>query len=171
MWKQKRQNLYFKEKQRFRRRLFTALTIVLVSLGVFVLAIGARKRPSQKDSPTVVYPGRFTEQKNFRQSVRSVTHSIEKGDSLYQVLVSHGVEIGKVGGLLAACNSLAELQRLRPGELLNLFFSGNSQQLTKVKPCSWGPWLDNQSIRRTAGGYTSSGARHYQRQPLSECDG
>ena len=133
MWKQKRQNLYFKEKQRFRRRLFILLTLVLVSLGIFVLTIGARKEPSPKKSPTVIYPGRFTEQKNFRQSVHSVTHSIERGDSLYQVLVSHGVEIGKVGGLLAACNSLAELQRLRPGELLNLFFSGDPQQLTKVR--------------------------------------
>jgi len=133
MWKQKRQNLYFKEKQRFRRRLFTGLTLVLISLGVFVLTIGAKKEPSQKNSPTVVYPGRFTEKKNFRQSVRSVTYSVERGDSLYQVLVSHGVEIGKVGELLAACKSLAELQRLRPGELLNLFFNGNSQQLTKVR--------------------------------------
>jgi len=133
MWKQKRQNLYFKEKQRFRRRLFTGFTLVLISLGVFVLTIGAKKEPSQKNSPTVVYPGRFTEKKNFRQSVRSVTYSVERGDSLYQVLVSHGVEIGKVGELLAACKSLAELQRLRPGELLNLFFNGNSQQLTKVR--------------------------------------
>ena len=133
MWKQKRQNLYFKEKQRVRRRLFAVLTLVLVSLGVFVLTIGARKEPFPKKSPTAIYPGRFTEKKNFRQSVRRVTHSIEKGDSLYQVLVSHGVEIGKVGGLLAACNSLAELQRLRPGELLNLFFSGDSQQLAKVR--------------------------------------
>jgi murein DD-endopeptidase MepM/ murein hydrolase activator NlpD len=133
MWKQKRQNLYFKQKQMVRRRLFTVLTLVLVSLGVFVLTIGARKKPSLKNSPTVIYPGRFTEKKNFRQSVRSVTHSIERGDSLYQVLVGHGVEVGEVGELLAACNSLAELQRLRPGELLNLFFSGDSQQLTKVR--------------------------------------
>jgi murein DD-endopeptidase MepM/ murein hydrolase activator NlpD len=133
MWKPKRQNLYFKQKQRFRRRVFTALTLVLVSLGVFVLTIGARNKPSPKNSPSVIYPGRFTEKKHSRQSVRSLTHSIERGDSLYQVLVSHGVDLGKVGELLAACKSLAELQRLRPGELLNLFFGGDSQQLTKVR--------------------------------------
>jgi len=48
-------------------------------------------------------------------------------------MVSHGVEVRDVGELLAACNSLPELQRLRPGELLNLFFATDSQQLTKVR--------------------------------------
>ncbi|MEJ2430790.1 MAG: M23 family metallopeptidase [Deltaproteobacteria bacterium] len=133
MWKQNRQNLYFKRKQRVRRRLFTVLALVLLSVGVFVLTIGARKKPSPKASPTVIYPGRFTEKKDFRQTVRSVTHSIERGDSLYQVLVSHGVEVWEVGELLAGCKSLNELQRLKPGELLNLFFRGDSQQLIKVR--------------------------------------
>jgi murein DD-endopeptidase MepM/ murein hydrolase activator NlpD len=133
MWKQKRQNLYFKQKHRFRRRLFTVLTLVLVSVGIFVLSTGARKKSSPKDAPTIMYPGRFTEKQTFRQSVRSATHAIERGDSLYQILLSHGVEVRKVGELLAACNSLPELQRLRPGELLNLFFSSDSQELTKVR--------------------------------------
>ena len=133
MWKQKRQNLYSKRKQRLRWRLFTVLTIVLVSLGVLFLSIGAREKPSRENSPTVTYPGRFTEKKNFRQSVRSVTHVVERGDSLYQILLSHGAEVREVGELLAACKSLAELQRLRPGELLNLFFRGDSQELTKVR--------------------------------------
>ena len=133
MWKQKRQNLYFKRKQRLRRRLFTVFTLVLVSLAVLVLTMGARKKPSLKNSPTVMYPGRFTEKKNFRQSIRAVTHSVERGDSLYQILVSHGVEVREVGKLLAACSSLPELQRLRPGELLNLFFGSDSQELTKVR--------------------------------------
>jgi murein DD-endopeptidase MepM/ murein hydrolase activator NlpD len=133
MWKQHRQNLYFKQKQRVRRRLFTVLALVLISLGVFVLTIGARKKPSPKDSPTAVYPGRFTEKKDFRQSLRSVTHSIQRGDSLYQVLVSHGVQVWEVNELLVACTSLIELQRLKPGELLNLFFNGDSRQLIEVR--------------------------------------
>jgi murein DD-endopeptidase MepM/ murein hydrolase activator NlpD len=133
MWKQKRQNLYFKQKQRFRRRLFTVLTLALVSVGVLVLSIGARKEPPPQDSPTAIYPGRFTQKKNFRQSSRSVSHSIKKGESLYQVLVSHGVEIRDLGELLAACKALPELQRLRPGELLNLFFTTDSQRLTKIR--------------------------------------
>ena len=133
MWKQKRQNLYLEQKQRFRRRLFTVLWFVLVSVGVFVLSIGARKKPSPQNSPTVIYPGRFTEKKNFRQSLRSEAYSIKRGDSLYEVLKSHGVEFRDVGELLATCNSIPELQRLRPGEILNLFFTNDSQQLTKVR--------------------------------------
>ena len=133
MWKKKGQNLYVKDKQRVRRRLFTVLTLVLVSLGVFVLTIGARKEPPPKTSPTVIYPGRFTEKKNFRQSVLSVTYAIARGDSLYQILVNHGVKVVEVGELLATCKSLPELQRLRPGELLNLFFLSDTQELNKVR--------------------------------------
>jgi murein DD-endopeptidase MepM/ murein hydrolase activator NlpD len=133
MWNRKRDNLYLQQKQRVRRRLFISLTLVLVSLGVFVLTIGARKKPSLKNSPVVIYPGRFTEMKDFRESVRKVTYAIERGDSLYQILVSHGVEIGKVGELLAVCKSLTELQKLRPDELLDLFFSSDSQALIKVR--------------------------------------
>jgi murein DD-endopeptidase MepM/ murein hydrolase activator NlpD len=133
MWKKKGKNLYLAQKQRFRRRLFTVLTLVLFSLGVFVLTIGARKQPSLKESPPGTYPGRFTEKKNVRQSLRRVTHSIEKGDSLYQVLVSHGVEVQEVGELLAACKFLPELNRLIPGELLSLFFTTDSQKLTKIR--------------------------------------
>lgn len=133
MWKQKRQNLYLEQKQRFRRRLFTILSLVLVSVGVFVLSIGARKKPSPQDSPTVIYPGRFTEKKNFRQSLRSVTYSIKRGDSLYQVLKSHGVAVRHLGELLATCNSIPDLQRLRPGEILNFFFTNDFQQLAKIR--------------------------------------
>ena len=133
MWKKKRQNVYLEQKQRFRRRLFAGFIIVLVSLGAFVLTIGARKEPTPKSSPTVIYPGRFTEKKNFRQSVRRVTHSIRRGDSLYQILVSDGVDLGGVGDLLEVCKSLPELNGLRPGELLNLFFAVADQQLTKIR--------------------------------------
>ena len=133
MWKKKRQNVYLEQKQRFRRRLFAGFIIVLVSLGAFVLTIGARKEPTPKSSPTVIYPGRFTEKKNFRQSVRRVTHSIRRGDSLYQILVSDGVDLGEVGDLLEVCKSLPELNGLRPGELLNLFFTVADQQLTKIR--------------------------------------
>ena len=133
MWKKKRQNVYLEQKQRFRRRLFAGFIIVLVSLGAFVLTIGARKEPTPKSSPAVIYPGRFTEKKNFRQSVRRVTHSIRRGDSLYQILVSDGVDLGEVGDLLEVCKSLPELNGLRPGELLNLFFAVADQQLTKIR--------------------------------------
>ena len=133
MWKKKRQNVYLEQKQRFRRRLFAGFIIVLVSLGAFVLTIGARKEPTPKSSPTVIYPGRFTEKMNFRQSVRRVTHSIRRGDSLYQILVSDGVDLGEVGDLLEVCKSLPELNGLRPGELLNLFFAVADQQLTKIR--------------------------------------
>jgi murein DD-endopeptidase MepM/ murein hydrolase activator NlpD len=132
MWKQKRQNLYFKQKQRLRGRLFAGLTLVLVSVGIFVLSIGARKKPLPQNSPPVIYPGRFTQKKNFRQSLRREAHSIKRGDSLYQILRSQGVEVRDLGELLAVCNSLPELQRLRPGELLNLFFNTDSKQLTKI---------------------------------------
>ncbi|MCG6917432.1 MAG: M23 family metallopeptidase [Deltaproteobacteria bacterium] len=133
MWKQKRQNLYLEQKQRLRRRLFTVLSLVLVSVGIFVLSTGARKKPPPQNSPTVIYPGRFTEKKNFRQSLRSEAYSIKRGDSLYQVLKSHGVEVRDVGELLATCNSIPEVQRLRPGEILSLFFNTDSRQLTKVR--------------------------------------
>jgi murein DD-endopeptidase MepM/ murein hydrolase activator NlpD len=133
MWKHKRQNLYLEQKQRLRRRLFAVFIIVLVSLGAFVFTIGARKEPTPKSSPVVIYPGRFTEKKNFRQSVRGVTHSIKRGDSLYQILVSVGVDAGEIGDLLVACRSVPELNGLRPGELLNLFFTVADQQLTKIR--------------------------------------
>jgi murein DD-endopeptidase MepM/ murein hydrolase activator NlpD len=133
MWKDKRQNLYLEQKRRLRRRLFAVFSIVLVSTGAFVLTIGARKEPTPQSSPSVIYPGRFTEKKNYRQSVRRVTHSIIRGDSLYQILVNNGVDAGEVGDLLVACKSLPELNGLRPGELLNLFFSVADQQLTKIR--------------------------------------
>ena len=133
MWKKKRQNVYLEQKQRFRRRLFAGFIIVLVSTGAFVLTIGAWKQSTSKTSPTVIYPGRFTEKQNFRQSVREVTHSVKRGDSLYQILVSNGVDFGGVGDLLAACKSLPELKGLRPGELLNLFFTVADQQLSKIR--------------------------------------
>jgi murein DD-endopeptidase MepM/ murein hydrolase activator NlpD len=133
MWKHKRQNVYLEQKQRFRRRLFAVFIIVLVSTGAFVFTIGARKEPTLKSSPTVIYPGRFTEKKNYRQSVREVTHSVKRGDSLYQILVNNGVDAGAVGDLLVACKSVPELNGLRPGELLNLFFTVADQQLTKIR--------------------------------------
>lgn len=133
MWKQKRQNLYLEQKSRFRKRLFSVLTLLLVSLGLFALTIGARKRSAPTNSPTVIYPGRFTEKKNFRQSLRIVTHSVVSGDSLYQVLVGNGVALEEVGELLRACKSLAELQRLKPGELLSLFFESDAEKLTKIR--------------------------------------
>jgi murein DD-endopeptidase MepM/ murein hydrolase activator NlpD len=133
MWKHKRQNVYLEQKQRFRRRLFAVFIIVLVSLGVFVFTIGARKEPNPKSSPTVVYPGRFTEKKILRQSVREVTHPVKRGDSLYQILVSNGVDLGEVGDLLVACKSLPELKELRPDELIDLFFTLRDQQLTKIR--------------------------------------
>jgi murein DD-endopeptidase MepM/ murein hydrolase activator NlpD len=133
MWRQKRQNLYLEQKQRLRRRLFAGLTIVLVLVGIFVLSIGARKKPLPQNSPLTIYPGRFTKKKNFRQSFRSEVYAIKRGDSLYQILKSHGVQGRDLGELLAACNSLSELQRLRPGEVLNLFFTTDSQKLTKIR--------------------------------------
>ena len=154
MWKGKRQNLYLEQKRRVRRRLFTVLTLLLLSLGVFVLSISPKNQSSPENSASPIYPDRFTEKKKFRQSLRREVHSVVRGDSLYQILVSRGVTLAEMGELLGACKSSPELQKLKPGELLKLFFSSYSQGLKKIRYQS----ADGKvlALARGANGWTTS---------------
>ena len=133
MRRRNRQNVYVQSKGRIRVRLFTLLTLLLASLVVLVVSLKPRQQPPSTNSPTTFYVDRFAEKKNYRQSVQGTVHTIELGDNLYQVLVDHGVKVQEVGGLIAAWRSLPELQKLRPGEILELIFTRDSQRLEKVR--------------------------------------
>jgi murein DD-endopeptidase MepM/ murein hydrolase activator NlpD len=133
MRRRKRQNVYVQSKGRVRIRLFTFLTLLLASLVILVVSLKPRQQLPPTNSPTTFYVDRFAEKKNYRQSVHGTVHTIAPGDNLYQVLVNHGVNVQEVGGLIAAWRSLPELQKLRPGEILELIFTRDSQRLEKVR--------------------------------------
>lgn len=133
MWRRTRCNLYLERKRRGRRRLFIVLSFLLAPLVALVLSVAPREQPSPKDYPTSLYPGRFTEKKELRQSVYTIIHSIKPGDTLYQILANHGVEVREVAELIGACKSLPELRKLKPGEIVKIFFSRDSQRLEKVR--------------------------------------
>ncbi len=133
MWRRNRQNAYVQSKRRVRIRLFTVLTLLLASLVILVVSLKPRQQLPPTNSPTTFYVDRFAEKKNYRQSVHGTVHTIALGDNLYQVLVNHGVNVQEVGGLIAAWRSLPELQKLRPGEILELIFTRDSQRLEKVR--------------------------------------
>ncbi len=133
MWRRNRQNAYVQSKRRVRIRLFTFLTLLLASLVILVVSLKPRHQLPPTNSPTTFYVDRFAEKKNYRQSVHGTVHTIALGDNLYQVLVNHGVNVQEVGGLIAAWRSLPELQKLRPGEILELIFTRDSQRLEKVR--------------------------------------
>ena len=133
MWRRNQQNVYVQSKRKVRIRLFTFLTLLLASLVILVVSLKPRQQPPPTNSPTTIYVDRFAEKKNYRQSVHGTAHTIALGDNLYQVLVNHGVKIQEVGGLIAAWRSLPELQKLRPGEILELIFTRDSQRLEKVR--------------------------------------
>lgn len=133
MWRRNQQNVYVQSKRKVRIRLFTFLTLLLASLVILVVSLKPRQQLPPTNSPTTFYVDRFAEKKNYRQSVHGTAHTIALGDSLYQVLVNHGVKIQEVGGLIAAWRSLPELQKLRPGEILELIFARDSRRLEKVR--------------------------------------
>ena len=133
MRRRNRQNVYMQGKRRVRIRLFILLTLLLAAPVILVVSLKPRQQPSPANSPITFYVDRFAEKKNYRQSVRDTVHTIELGDNLYQVLVNYGVKVQEVGGLIAAWRSLPELQKLRPGEILELIFARNSQRLEKVR--------------------------------------
>ena len=133
MWRRNQQNVYVQSKRKVRIRLFTFLTLLLASLVILVVSLKPRQQLPPTNSPTTFYVDRFAEKKNYRQSVHGTLHTIEFGDNLYQVLVNYGVKIQEVGGLIAAWRSLPELQKLRPGEILELIFARDSQRLEKVR--------------------------------------
>ena len=133
MWRRNQQNVYVQSKRKVRIRLFTFLTLLLASLVILVVSLKPRQQLPPTNSPTTFYVDRFAEKKNYRQSVHGTAHTIALGDNLYQVLVNHGVKIQEVGGLIAAWRSLPELQKLRPGEILELIFVRDSQRLEKVR--------------------------------------
>ena len=133
MWRRNQQNVYVQSKRKVRIRLFTFLTLLLASLVILVVSLKPRQQLPSTNSPTTFYVDRFAEKKNYRRSVHGTAHTIALGDNLYQVLVNHGVKIQEVGGLIAAWRSLPELQKLRPGEILELIFARDSQRLEKVR--------------------------------------
>ena len=133
MWRRNQQNVYVQSKRKVRIRLFTFLTLLLASLVILVVSLKPRQQLPPTNSPTTFYVDRFAEKKNYRQSVHGTAHTIALGDNLYQVLVNHGVKVQEVGGLIAAWRSLPELQKLRPGEILELIFARDSQRLEKVR--------------------------------------
>ena len=133
MWRRNQQNVYVQSKRKVRIRLFTFLTLLLASLVILVVSLKPRQQLPPTNSPTTFYLDRFAEKKNYRQSVHGTAHTIALGDNLYQVLVNHGVKIQEVGGLIAAWRSLPELQKLRPGEILELIFARDSRRLEKVR--------------------------------------
>jgi murein DD-endopeptidase MepM/ murein hydrolase activator NlpD len=133
MWRRNQQNVYVQSKRKVRIRLFTFLTLLLASLVILVVSLKPRQQLPPTNSPTTFYVDRFAEKKNYRQSVHGTLHTIELGDNLYQVLVNYGVKVREVGGLIAAWGSLPELQKLRPGEILELIFTRGSQRVEKVR--------------------------------------
>ncbi|MGB7031509.1 MAG: hypothetical protein WBF29_08715, partial [Syntrophobacteria bacterium] len=133
MWRRNQQNVYVQSKRKVRIRLFTFLTLLLASLVILFVSLKPRQQLPPTNSPTTFYLDRFAEKKNYRQSVHGTAHTIALGDNLYQVLVNHGVKIQEVGGLIAAWRSLPELQKLRPGEILELIFARDSRRLEKVR--------------------------------------
>ncbi|MBT8406516.1 MAG: peptidoglycan DD-metalloendopeptidase family protein [Deltaproteobacteria bacterium] len=133
MRRRKRQNVYVQGKRRVRIRLFILLTLLLAVPVILVVSLKPGQQPSPTNSPTTFYVDRFAEKKNYRQSIQGTVHTIKLGDNLYQVLVNYGVKVQEVGGLIAAWRSLPELQKLRPGEILELIFARDSQRLEKVR--------------------------------------
>jgi murein DD-endopeptidase MepM/ murein hydrolase activator NlpD len=133
MRRRNRQNVYVQGKRRVRIRLFILLTLLLAAPVILVVSLKPQQQPSSTKSPTTFYVDRFAEKKNYRQSVNGTVHTVERGDNLYQVLLNYGVKVQEVGGLIAAWRSLPELQKMRPGEILELIFARDSKRLEKVR--------------------------------------
>jgi murein DD-endopeptidase MepM/ murein hydrolase activator NlpD len=133
MWRRKKRNLYVKQKHSIRGRLLIVLSLFSASLLVLVFSVASREKTTRPDSPACTYASRFAQKKNLRQSVYSTTYSIRSGDTFYQIAADHGVDLGEVGELLAACRPFTELQKLKPGEELQFFFHKGSQRLAKVR--------------------------------------
>ena len=132
MRRRKRQNVYVQSKRRVRIRLFILLPLLLAAPVILVVSLKPGQQLPPTNSPTT-YVDRFAQKKNYRQSIQDTVHTIKLGDNLYQVLVNYGVKVQEVGGLIAAWRSLPELQKLRPGEILELIFARDSQRLEKVR--------------------------------------
>jgi murein DD-endopeptidase MepM/ murein hydrolase activator NlpD len=132
MRRRKRQNVYVQSKRRVRIRLFILLPLLLAAPVILVVSLKPGQQLPPTNSPTT-YVDRFAQKKNYRQSIQDTVHTIKLGDNLYQVLVNYGVKVQEVGGLIAAWRSLPELQKLRPGEILELIFTRDSQRLEKVR--------------------------------------
>jgi murein DD-endopeptidase MepM/ murein hydrolase activator NlpD len=79
------------------------------------------------------YEDTFSQINQFRQSVRTVSHRISPGDSLYQILLNHGVPTQEVGQLIASTKSHLDVQKFVAGEVVELFFGRDSRQLEKVR--------------------------------------
>jgi murein DD-endopeptidase MepM/ murein hydrolase activator NlpD len=132
MRRRKRQNVYVQSKRRVKIRLFILLPLLLAAPVILVVSLKPGQQLPPTNSPTT-YVDRFAQKKNYRQSIQDTVHTIKLGDNLYQVLVNYGVKVQEVGGLIAAWRSLPELQKLRPGEILELIFTRDSQRLEKVR--------------------------------------
>ena len=137
MRRRKRRNLYLEPERESRVRLLVGsgvLVAALVAVGFHMLPL---KQPSRVVvSPTTIYADytdRFAVKKAYRQSLRDVFHRIKTGDTLYQILVDHGVQYGEVETLIATAKSQPDFQRLRAGETLEFFFDRDSQRLEKIR--------------------------------------
>jgi murein DD-endopeptidase MepM/ murein hydrolase activator NlpD len=133
MRRRKRQNVYVQSKRRVRIRLFILLPLLLAAPMILAVSLKPGQQSPPTSSPTTFYVDKFAAKKNYRQSVRNTVHTIERGDNLYQVLVSYGVKAQEVGGLIAAWRSLPALPKLQPGEILELIFARDSQRLEKLR--------------------------------------
>ncbi|MFP3869801.1 MAG: M23 family metallopeptidase [Syntrophobacteria bacterium] len=145
----KRRNLYVKRDRRPRARMFTLGGVLVVSVFIVMLWLAPRQQPLSTPLVVTHYPDRFAQKKQYRESVHRSRHQVRSGDTFYMLLVDHGVSPGEVEELLAACTSKGNLQRLRTGELVELFFDKSSERLEKVRyqdkaghvlAMSRGPW-------------------------------
>jgi murein DD-endopeptidase MepM/ murein hydrolase activator NlpD len=130
---QKRRNLDVEQERRPRLRLLVVLATLVTSVLVARSWVVLEQPPSQ----AVVHPSgsldRFAEKKTYRDNLRTLTHQIREGDTLYQVLVSHGVKPQEVSDLAAACKTYRDLQSLRAGERLELVFQKHPQSLERLR--------------------------------------
>jgi len=129
----KRGNLYLERNRSLRVGRFTVLGVSLAALVAVGFHMAPRERPPQMDLPTTPYTDRFAQKKEYRQRFRHIVHRIKPGDTLYQILVNHGVQSREVGALIAASKSQPDFQQLRAGESLELFLNRNSQRLEKIR--------------------------------------
>ena len=133
MWWRKRRNVYLERKRKVRVRVFTVLGVLLASIAAIGFWLPGKREPVLSTSASPTYASRFFEKMKSRQSVHSLVRVVKPGDSFYQILVDNGVAPVEVGTLVSASKARKELQELREGERLRLFFSGDSKRLKKLR--------------------------------------
>ena len=133
MWWRKRRNVYLERKRKVRVRVFTLVGVLLASVVAVGFWLPLEREPIPGTPPSPTYPSRFLEKMKSRQSVHSLVRVVKPGDSFYQILVDQGVEPIEVEALVSSSRARKELQELRAGERLQLFFNGDSKRLQKIR--------------------------------------